>query len=376
MHTDPALWPTPLWHLRKFKPDVPALYFAPEVLQATARRFIDGFDGLVTYAVKANDHDAVLGNLVGAGVRVFDVASPLEMARVRQIAPDAVLHYHNPVRSAAEIAEAVGHGIASWSVDCSRELAKLVDVPRQNTEIAVRLRLPVVGAAYDFGEKFGADPDDAASLLKQAKAMGFATSMTFHPGTQCADPQVWAVYIVEAADVARRAGVTLRRLNVGGGFAAHRSGEAPDLEAIFKRIAEETQRVFGTQAPSLVCEPGRAMVAEAFTLALRVKAVRRDAVFLNDGIYGALTELRDIGVPDRISVTRVDGADPGGRLAEKVVFGPTCDSLDRLPDPIFLPDDIAEEDYLMISAMGAYSASLSTGFNGYGTQTMVTVATL
>ncbi|MBO9474905.1 type III PLP-dependent enzyme [Shimia sp. R10_1] len=376
MHTDPALWPSPLWHLRKFEPDVPVLYFAPEVLQATAHRFIDGFEGLVTYAVKANDHEAVLSNLVGAGVRAFDVASPLEMTRVRHIAPDAVLHYHNPVRSAAEIAEAVGHGIASWSVDCSRELEKLVDVPRHNTEIAVRLRLPVVGAAYDFGEKFGADPDDAVALLQQAKEMGFATSMTFHPGTQCADPQVWAVYIVEAADVARRAGVTLRRLNVGGGFAAHRSGVAPDLEAIFKRISAEAKRVFGEQVPALVCEPGRAMVAEAFTLALRAKAVRRDAVFLNDGIYGALTELRDIGVPDRISVTRVHGADPGAGLASKIVFGPTCDSLDRLPDPVLLPEDIAEEDYLLIRAMGAYSASLSTGFNGYGAQSMVTVATL
>lgn len=376
MNADPALWPSPLWHLTKFQPDAPVLYFAPEVLQATARRFIDGFDGLVTYAVKANDNEAVLSNLVGAGLRAFDVASPLEMARVRKVSPNAVLHYHNPVRSQSEIAEAVGHGIASWSVDCSNELSKLADVPRKGTEIAVRLRLPVAGAAYDFGEKFGADPDEAVALLKQARDMGFATSLTFHPGTQCADPQVWAVYIVEAADVARRAGVTLRRLNVGGGFAAHRSGPAPDLEAIFARISEETKRAFGETLPDLVCEPGRAMVAEAFTLAVRVKATRNDAVFLNDGIYGALTELRDIGVPDRISALRGDGEKVGGAPQAKVIYGPTCDSLDRLPDPVALPGDISEGDFIMIRAMGAYSASLSTGFNGYGKQTMVTVATL
>lgn len=376
MHIDPALWPSPLWHLKKFKPDVPVLYFAPEVLQATAQRFLAGFEGFVTYAVKANDNEAVLNNLVGAGVRGFDVASPQEMAKVRRIAPEAVLHYHNPVRSSAEIAEAVGHGIASWSVDCLRELKKLADVPRENTEIAVRLRLPVVGAAYDFGEKFGADPDDAVALLQAAREMGFATSLTFHPGTQCADPQVWAVYIVEAADVARRAGVTLRRLNVGGGFAAHRSGPAPDLEAIFNRIASETRRVFGAAAPELVCEPGRAMVAEAYTLALRVKAVRQDAVFLNDGIYGALTELRDIGVPDRLSVLTEEGGLRSGAKAARIVFGPTCDSLDRLPDPVLLPADIAEEDYVLIRAMGAYSVSLSTGFNGYGRQSLITVAAL
>ncbi|MGR3713429.1 MAG: type III PLP-dependent enzyme [Shimia sp.] len=376
MGNQPALWPSPEWHLPKFQPDAPVLYFAPEKLQATARRFVDGFAGLVTYAVKANDHEAVLHNLVAAGINAFDVASPLEMARVRRAKRDAVLHYHNPVRSRAEIAEAVGHGIASWSVDCPTELAKLADVPRHGTEIAVRLRLPVTDAAYDFGEKFGADPDAAVALLRLARDMGFATSVTFHPGTQCAAPQAWAVYIGVAAEVAAKAGVRLRRLNVGGGFAAHRSGDAPNLEAIFDRIAAETRAEFGVGAPELVCEPGRAMVAEAFTLALRVKAVRGGAVYLNDGAYGALTELRDIGLPDRIEVLRPDGTHVAGVVQPWIIFGPTCDSLDRLPESMPLPKEVAEEDYVLIRAMGAYSASISTGFNGYGRQEIVTVATL
>ncbi|MEQ9695677.1 type III PLP-dependent enzyme [Shimia sp. SDUM112013] len=377
MRNQPALWPSPEWHLKKFRPDLPVLYFAPDVLQATARRFIEGFQGLVTYAVKANDDAEVLDNLVAAGVTAFDVASPREMHRVRAVLPDAVLHYHNPVRSHGEIAEAVGHGIRSWSVDSPNELEKLVDVPRENTEIAVRLRLPVPGAAYDFGEKFGADPDLAVALLQKAAGMGFATALTFHPGTQCRDPQAWAVYIIEAADVAHRAGVTLTRLNVGGGFAAHRDGQAPDLEAVFDRVATETRRAFGRDAPELVCEPGRAMVAEAFTLGLRVKSVRKDhAVFLNDGVYGSLTELRDIGAPDRIIVMRPDGTRASGVPTPHVVFGPTCDSLDRLPDPLPLPADIQEDDYVLFRAMGAYSASISTGFNGYGLQDVVTVTAL
>lgn len=377
MRNQPALWPSPEWHLKKFTPDLPVLYFSPDVLQSTAKRFLDGFDGLVTYAVKANDDAEVLANLVAAGIAAFDVASPPEMRRVRDAKPDAVLHYHNPVRSPDEIAQAVGHGIASWSIDSVTELDKLADVPRQGTEIAVRLRLPVAGAAYDFGEKFGADPDLAVTLLQKVVEMGFVPSLTFHPGTQCGDPQAWAVYIVEAADVAKRAGVRLARLNVGGGFAAHRSGTAPDLEAIFDRISHETRRAFGLDAPQLVCEPGRAMVAEAFTLGLRIKAIRgEDAVFLNDGVYGALTELRDIGVPDRIQVMRATGEPVEGALRSRVIFGPTCDSLDRLPDPLPLPSNIAEGDYVLFRAMGAYSASISTGFNGYGLQDVVTVAAL
>lgn len=373
MQNEMAVWPTPQVHLAKCAPDNPMLYFCPDVLRQTAERFQRGFDGLVTYAVKANDHAEVLDNLVGADLRTFDVASPEEMARVRRALPEAVLHYHNPVRSRSEVAEAAGYGIASWSVDCLGELEKLAGVRRNGTEIAVRLRLPVPGAAYDFGEKFGADPDHAVELLQRVVEMGFAPSITFHPGTQCADPQAWAVYIVEAADVASRAGVRLKRLNVGGGFAAHRKGPAPDLEAIFQRVSGEVARVFGQNAPDLVCEPGRAMVADAFSLALRVKAVRDDgAVFLNDGVYGGLTEMRDIGLSDRLEVLR-NGLHLHGPKNARVVFGPTCDSIDRLPDPMPLPVSVDEGDHLLIHGMGAYCQSLSTRFNGYGVRDVVTV---
>lgn len=369
-------WPDPAAHIRRQAPDTATLYFCPAVLQETARRFRDGFPGLVTYAVKANPGEEVLINLVAAGIRTFDVASPQEMYAVRAVCPDAVLHYNNPVRSPREVAVAVALGTASYSVDCRKELDKLGAVPK-GTEVSVRLALPVKGAAYDFGEKFGTGPEQATALLKDVAARGFSPSITFHPGTQCADPAAWGAYIGVAARIADDAGVKIRRLNVGGGFAAHRTGAAPDLEAIFEHIGEQTARHFGPGAPGLVCEPGRAMAAEAFALATRVKAVR-DAgpVFLNDGIYGGLFEARDIGCGDRIRIVSPEGVPRTGRAVERIVFGPTCDSLDRLPDLLGLPEDLEEGDYVLFEAMGAYSSSLATRFNGYGLNDPVTVRKL
>jgi len=369
-------WPDPKAHLMRHAPDEPTLYFCPAILQATARRFQAGFDGLITYAVKANPGEEVLGNLVAAGVRAFDVASPREMYAVRAVCPDAVLHYNNPVRSPEEVAVAIRLGVTSYSVDCASELEKLSAVPA-GTEVSVRLALPVAGAAYDFGEKFGVGPKAAAELLRKVYEGGFTPALTFHPGTQCDDPAAWGAYIAEAAEVAQMAGVGLARLNVGGGFAAHRNGDAPDLEAIFVHIRAQVDRCFGADAPDLVCEPGRAMVADAFTLATKVKAVRDGgALFLNDGVYGGLTEVRDIGAPDRISVLGPDGVARGGALANRVVFGPTCDSIDRLPDALPLPGNVAEGDYVLFAGMGAYTRSLTTRFNGYGLSDVVTVARL
>lgn len=374
MHASPQ-WSDPVDHLRRQRPDHPVLFFSPSQLQATARRFQEGFAGLVTFAVKANPGEEVLSNLVAAGVRAYDVASPAEMYAVRAADAGAALHYNNPVRSRDEVAVAQRLGVASYSVDEMGELEKLSGLP-WGTEVSVRLALPVNGAAYDFGAKFGAAPEQAVALLRAVAEQGFTPAMCFHPGTQCEDPAAWGAYIKACATVARHADVTLARLNVGGGFASHRSGDAPNLEAIFAQIASVTRACFDVP-PALVCEPGRAMVAEAFTLAARVKAIRGDrSVFLNDGIYGALAEARDMEALTRVRVVSSDGVTRAGAAKARVVFGPTCDSLDRLPEALALPRDIAEGDYVLFDGMGAYSRALATRFNGYGPQGTVTVSTL
>ncbi|MFD3190248.1 type III PLP-dependent enzyme [Sedimentitalea sp. HM32M-2] len=377
MQNQSALWPDPVTHLRRTAPDHPVLYLSPLVLQDTARRFQRGFDGLVTYAVKANDRAEVLQNLVAAGITTFDVASPAEMQAVRAACPKAVLHYNNPVRSQAEIAAGIAMGVASWSVDDAGELEKLAQVPR-GTEIAVRFKLPISGAAYDFGDKFGATPEAAAQLLRVIAQSGRVPALCFHPGTQCEDAQAWGSYIAEAARIAQRAGVRIARLNVGGGFAANRAGVAPDLEAVFAVIHGATLSAFGADAPRLICEPGRAMVAEAFTLATRIKGLRNGGgtVFLNDGIYGRLADLRDMGLTRRVAVVSAAGRARVGAMVPRVVYGPTCDSLDRLPDGLQLPAASEIGDYVLFSGMGAYSVAMGTAFNGYGICDVVTVSDL
>ena len=358
---------SPAAYLAKHSPDAPVLFLAPSVLQATARRFQADFDGLVTYAVKANDRPEVLSNLVAAGISTFDVASPAEMAAVRAVCPQAVLHYNNPVRSAAEVQDGIAAGVYSWSIDDMSELAKLRDVPRDN-EVAVRFALPVKGAAYDFGSKFGAAPEQAAELLRAVAEMGFTPSMCFHPGTQCNDPQAWVQYVHAAADILHAAGVSIKRMNIGGGFAVDRGFDAPDHRAVFAAVKAALAESFGTDAPSLLCEPGRAMVADAAVLATRIKGMRNAGrtVFLNDGIYGGLPDLRDMGLSGLVDVVGPEGALRQGAPTPRVVFGPTCDSLDRLPDGLPLPQDAQTGDYLLFGGMGAYSIAMSTAFNGYG----------
>jgi ornithine decarboxylase len=370
-----TIWSNPTEYLKTQSPENPVLFFAPQALQAMAARFIAGFPGMVTYAVKSNPSDEVIENLAAAGVRAFDVASPFEIALIRRLVPDAALHYNNPVRARHEIAFAVAHGVDSYSVDSHSELDKLVGTVPQTAEIAVRFKLPVDGAAYNFGAKFGATVELATALLARVAAAGHVPSLCFHPGTQCTDPAAWQAYIHAAAAICRDAGVTIGRLNVGGGFPSHRlGGTVPQLEATFALIDRTATEAFGDLRPLLICEPGRGLVADAFTLADRVKGVRDGGhVFLNDGVYGALTELPLIGNVDRITVLTPEGRARTGAARGRIVFGPTCDSVDRLPGEVMLPADIAEDDYVVFAGLGAYSTVTNTRFNGFGELQLATV---
>lgn len=371
-----TIWSNPTEFIRVQQPENPVLFFAPTAVQAAARRFIDGFPGMVTYAVKSNPTEAVIENLAAAGVRGYDCASGFEIDLIRRLAPDAAIHYNNPVRARHEILYAVERGVMSYSVDSASELDKLIElVPAEGCEISVRFKLPVAGAAYNFGAKFGATAELAGALLRRVADAGFIPSITFHPGTQCTDPHAWESYIREAAEIAKRAGVTIARLNVGGGFPNHRlHGVVPQLEETFQLIDRVTGEAFGENRPLLICEPGRALCGDAFTLAARVKAVRDgEHVFLNDGVYGTLTELPLIGVIDRMEVIAPDGTPRTGETVPRIVFGPTCDSVDRLPGDIPLPGDIAEGDYVIVHGMGAYSVVTNSRFNGFGDLQVATV---
>ena len=350
--------------------DDPIALFRPDALKRRAEAFLRGFPGHVSYAVKANPAPDVLRTLAHAGIHTFDVASVAEMRAVRDVLPSARLHYHNPVRSTSEIAEARAFGVASWSVDRMSELGKLEALPA-DAQIAVRLTLDRGGAAYDFGSKFGADPATCVALLTEIARRGFTPSMTFHPGTQCTDAQAWTDYIAVCAKVASMAGVTLASLNVGGGFPVQDTSDGAGIAPIFEAIRSATAQEFGPTAPVLWCEPGRAMVSDAQWLLLKVKARCGETVFLNDGLYGALGEWRDMPLPGQRTVFDVGGH---ARLATPhpfTVFGPTCDSLDRVPGTWDLPGDIAEGDHILIRSAGAYTTALVTRFNGYGTQCQV-----
>lgn len=353
----------------KTTPIEPVYLFCEAKLRDRARRFLAGFPGVVSYAVKANPESRVLRALDHSGLKNFDVASLAEVRALLTHSPDATLHFNNPVKAFEAIEESWRrYGVRSFALDEFSELDKIQRATEGDPGVlyTVRFKLPHVGAAYDFGSKFGATAGQAAELLQAIKRAGARAALTFHPGSQCTDPGIYARYIEAAAEIARTAGVTPEFVNVGGGFPEHYlDTRLPPLEEYFAVIEEAARRHFDGSVP-LMCEPGRGMVASCVTLLTRIIHVRDCGrqLFLNDGVYGGMQEQSVIDL--RFPARAWRGAQPiNGRDSLYRVFGPTCDPIDKMSRPVILPRGLRPDDYVEFGLLGAYGSVTSTSFNGF-----------
>ena len=364
------------------RPSDPLLCLRPAALAEAALRFVELFPGDVLYAVKCNPEPRVLRALWAGGVRHFDCASLVEVALVRKLLPAAEVHFMHPVKSRPAIREAFDvYGVADFAFDSADELAKILqetvpvglvgDPPVLG--LFVRLALPKGGAVYDLSGKFGVPLDEAAELLHAARPHAARLGIAFHVGSQCLEPDAYARAMALAGEAIASCGVPVDIVDVGGGFPVSYPDMAPPALADYiAAIAAGVAALPG--GVRLWAEPGRALVAGGGSVVVQVQLRRGDTLYVNDGVYGNLSDAGALGF--RFPARRIrfgEAGDPGEQLADFSLFGPTCDSADRMGGPFRLPVDMREGDWVELGQLGAYGACLRTGFNGFGRADLVEV---
>ena len=115
-------------------------------------------------------------------------------------------------------------------------------------------------------------------------------------------------------------------------------------------------------------------MAESTSILTKVELRKNDALYLNDGSYGSLFDATHAKWPFPVKLVRAGREEPSSEMKPFRFYGPTCDSLDHMPGPFWLPDDINEGDYVEIGMLGAYGAAMTTRFNGYGDLDIAEVA--
>lgn len=360
----------------EMRPEMPVYALRPDTIVSTAKWFVKQFPGDVLYAVKTNPDPNALAYLARAGVRNYDVASLAEVKLVAENVPGATMYFMHPVKSREAIAKAYyEYGVRSFSLDSHEELDKILQETgfAQDLNLFVRLSIPNNHAAMALCGKFGISLTDAASLLTATRKVSAKLGVCFHVGSQCMNPDAYANAMALVAQMVREADVKLDVLDIGGGFPSVYPGMTPpSLAGYMKAIKKALKAETSFAHCQIICEPGRALVAEGGSSIVRVELRKGNHLYINDGVYGSLF---DAGQPGFIYPVRAYR--PSGKLSDELqefsFYGPTCDSLDAMKGPFLLPKDIGEGDWIEIGQLGAYGATMRTNFNGFRSDTVVEV---
>ena len=350
------------------KPDYPAYCIRPESIKKSVKFFKDNFPGKVLYAVKTNPNEKIIKQITLNGVEDFDVASLNEIKLIKRIKPKANLYFMHTIKSKESISSAYfDYGVKSFALDNKDELRKILEATKQAKDLNLYVRIAVSNehAEIDLSRKFGALPSEALGLVRLCKEHSKKLGISFHVGSQCMHKISYSNGIREIGNIIKKTKIVPDVINVGGGFPSVYPDLNPEpLNNYINEIKKSLKNLKLTKLPEIICEPGRAIVAESGSTIVKVILRKKQNLYINDGTYGSLF---DAGVPNFVLPTKMitQGRVHSKKLTSFSFFGPTCDSLDYMKGPFLLPNNIKEGDYIELGQLGAYGLTFRTKFNGF-----------
>ncbi len=354
--------------VNSLKPECPVYCIRPNEIKKSVKFFKDNFPGKILYAVKTNPNEKVIKQIISSGVNEFDVASLNEIKLIKKINSKAKLYFMHTIKSKESISSAYfNYGVKSFSLDTKDELRKILETTNQakDLELFVRIAISNEHAEIDLSRKFGALPSEALGLVRLCKEHSKKLGISFHVGSQCMHKISYSKGIREIGNIIKKTKIIPDIINIGGGFPSIYPDLSPEpLSNYMDEIKKELSNLKLSTLPEIICEPGRAIVAESGSTIVKVILRKKNNLYINDGTYGSLF---DAGGPNFVLPSKMitDGRIQSKKLTAFSFFGPTCDGLDYMKGPFLLPNNIREGDYIELGQLGAYSMTFRTNFNGF-----------
>ena len=350
------------------KPDNPVYCIRPESIKTSTQFFKNNFPGKVLYAVKTNPNKEVLKHILNNGITNFDAASVNEIKLIKSMDSKAHIYFMHTVKNRNDITEAYFNlGIRDFALDTKDELVKILAATNYAKDLTLYVRIAISNehAEIDLSRKFGAHASEALGLVRLCKEHAKKVGISFHVGSQCMHKISFAKGIKEIGNIIKKTKIIPDIINVGGGFPSVYPDLNPEpLENYIDEIKNSISNLNLPTTPELICEPGRAIVAESGSTIVKVNLRKKNKLYINDGTYGTLF---DAGVPNFILPSRMiqNGRIQSKKLTAFSFYGPTCDSMDFMKGPFLLPNNIKEGDYIELGQLGAYGLTFRTKFNGF-----------
>ena len=352
----------------QLKPIDPIYCIRKKSIQIASKTFQNKFPGKILYAVKTNPHAEVLKTILESGIDNFDVASIKEIQDIKKISTKAKCSFMHTIKSRESIRTAYfKFNVKTFALDTKEELIKIIESTNNAKDLELFLRISVSNehAEIDLSKKFGALNSEAVGLFRLTKQYANKIGLSFHVGSQCMHPISYTKGIAEIGNIIKKTKIVPDYINVGGGFPTIYPDLVPQsLDKYFEEIKSSLENLKLEKLPEIICEPGRAIVAESGSTIVRVNLRKKQKLYINDGTYGTLF---DAGVPNIVYPARLitNGRIISKKLTSFDFYGPTCDSMDYMKGPFLLPNNIKEGDYIELGQLGAYGLTFRTKFNGF-----------
>ncbi|KRE29047.1 diaminopimelate decarboxylase [Mycobacterium sp. Soil538] len=347
----------------------PLLVLEPHLVARRLRQLQTALTGFeVHYAVKALPHPVVLSTIAICGGG-FDVATRGEVDLLGRLGLPMHRSIHtNPIKKPADIDDAYAAGVRTFVVENAAEVQKFRGRP-SDIELLVRLAFRNPTAKSDLSSKFGVVPAEAELLVKHVLAAGVRfAGFSFHVGSQSSSVEPYRRALQHTLGLVDHVqdtlGVPSRVIDIGGGFPVSYREDEPPIGAVGAIVDE----VLGPRREefTLLCEPGRFLVADCMTLLSSVVGTaERDGQvwhYLDDGLYGSYSNVMTEDVHPPIlaleELCRTDAA-----LEPVTLAGPTCDSADVIARNYPMPA-LGIGDLVVSPMMGAYTTVTASRFNG------------
>jgi diaminopimelate decarboxylase len=334
---------------------------------------LSGLNAQIHYAVKANDHLAVLRVFArgGAGADVVS-AGELLRARAAGISPDHIV-FSGTGKTAEELRLALEQGIYQINVESPAELDMLSAVAAGTgltAKVALRINPDVDAGTHAkittglAENKFGIPYGDAAALYARAAGLpGIEpVGLALHLGSQITSMAPYRAAFAKAGELIRSlriAGQKVTRMDCGGGLGISYRDEPAGSPAA---LAGAIRAAFGGMGLELMVEPGRWLVGPAGVLLASVVLVKGagkrfvvlDAA-MNDLVRPAMYEAWHGIVP-------VAAGNAVGAVTPADIVGPVCETGDTFARDRMLPELPAGARVAILDA-GAYGAVMSSPYN-------------
>lgn len=341
------------------------------------------------YAVKCNP-DPVIITLLDALGASFDCASKSEFdlllqngVHIDHTVPEKVVFSH-PCKHPLHLEYARDIGVNLCTFDNEYEIEKIARFHPQ-CQALLRIQVDDSRSKMKFNSKYGFNAENSEEVdrifdLCRRNAIDLKGIM-FHVGSGCLDSSVFGTAIEQSKflfDVAHRKfgydPSTMNTVDLGGGFPGMHSEGDSSFEEMAQQIRHSLGYHFGDNPQyRFIAEPGRYYVAKSTSLVCEVIAKKKRTdnkgfmYYLNDGIFGAFSCIPwEDHNPSIVPYQKAPdlGRVNGEVLYPSTIFGPSCDSLDKMYDdyPIREMDIL---DKVVVPHFGAYTCCLHTEFNGF-----------